>query len=474
MSLRNICFKGAALSAALVFIALFSPTSVGATGSDTVPEPDAFVVVKGDTLWLVEPLEVLGSRVPAALPGLVRNVGVLTLSDLAEQPQRSAAGLLQTVPGVVVSQRQQYGVQSDITMRGSTFEQVQILLDGFDASDPQTGHHLMNLPVARNDIARLEVLPGHGSALYGSGAFGGTVNVATVKPTEEIGGYLEASVGGNGTWSTGGSLNMPGGSDTFKDMVRVSVDQFRTDGYDVEQSDGSEAWGGNDADVQSLTIARRSVTETWEAESFFGYSNREFGAKGFYAPRPSWEQTRTMFAYGLYRRKVSDSITLEPRLYGRTNSDLFLLYRDNPGLYTNDHKTGKVGAELRGIVDLGGRRSLAASIEGTYSQIEGSGLWGNNPTNGLGDHLRRRFSVALEMDQHGTPTRWQIGARADMRTSYDPQLSVSAAVSRDLGEVFSLRASTGSVYRVPTFTELYYASPDNMGNTDLKSEEGWT
>jgi len=129
---------------------------------------------------------------------------------------------------------------------------------------------------------------------------------------------------------------------------------------------------------------------------------------------------------------------------------------------------------LRGIINLGHQRSLAVSLEGMYAQIEGSGLYQEQPTSGLGDHLRRRASVALELDQHGTPWRWQIGGRADLRTSHSPQLSASAAISRDLNDVFTLRASTGSVYRIPTFTELYYRSPSNMGNPNLKSEEGWT
>ena len=155
MSTNFLVRGGAAILAALT---LFLPLS--ATGQDepAVAAVDTsvqwahFIVVQGDTLWLAETMNVVGSRVPAALPGLVRTVSVLTDEDLALAPGRSAAEALQTVPGVVVSQRQQYGVQSDLTIRGSTFDQVQMLLNGFDVSDPQTGHHLMNLPVGEHDI----------------------------------------------------------------------------------------------------------------------------------------------------------------------------------------------------------------------------------------------------------------------------------------------------------------------------------
>ena len=207
MSLDFLIRRGAVMLTALAFFLpgfAMARTGSGAAQADTTVEWARFVIFQGDTLWVAEPLEVLGSRVPAALPGLVRKVNVLTTEDMDRAPARSAAEMLQSVPGVVVSQRQQYGVQSDLTIRGSTFDQVQMLLNGFDVSDPQTGHHLMNLPVGKHDIARMEILPGQGSVLYGAGAFGGTVNVVTRRPAEQTGGEAAVMGGGNGTWGARG------------------------------------------------------------------------------------------------------------------------------------------------------------------------------------------------------------------------------------------------------------------------------
>ncbi len=198
------------------------------------------MVVEGDTLWLVEIVEIVGTRVTAALPGIVRTVGVLDEDDLARLPGRSAAEVLQTVPGVVVGQRQQYGVQSDVSIRGSSFEQVQVLLDGFDLGDPQTGHHLMDLPLGRQDIQRLEVLPGHGSTLYGSGAFGGTINVVSRRPALPdtaghplvTGSEVAAYGGQKGTWGAWGNAGLALGQQTG---VRLSGERFRTDGYSGAQ-----------------------------------------------------------------------------------------------------------------------------------------------------------------------------------------------------------------------------------------------
>ena len=94
---------------------------------------ERFVVADGDTVWLTEPVIVLGSRVPTALPGLLRPVAAA--DPAAAAPVRSAAELLATLPAVEVNQRQQYGTQAALSIRGSSFEQVQVLLDGWDVGD---------------------------------------------------------------------------------------------------------------------------------------------------------------------------------------------------------------------------------------------------------------------------------------------------------------------------------------------------
>ncbi|MDX2472951.1 MAG: TonB-dependent receptor [Candidatus Krumholzibacteria bacterium] len=431
----------------------------------------SFIIVKGDTLWLTETLEVLGSRVPVALPGVVRTMNVVMEGEAEMAAARSVGELLQSVPGVVVSQRQQYGVQSDLTLRGSTFDQVQVLLNGFEAGDPQTGHHALDLPIGKRDISRIEVLPGHGSSLYGAGAFGGTVNVVTRRPAETSGGRVEMTGGDNGIWGAQAEADLRLGANTGS---RLSFEKFRTDGYDVDQPDGSVAWGGNDADTWSGTgrVVHEGAGGEWDV--FGAYSDREYGALDFYAPFRSYEKTQSTFASALYRTDVSDRITLEPRAFYRRHRDEFILFRDNPDAYTNDHVTQKTGGGLKGVVRLNGAHALAVSLEAVYEDIDSRGLRGGTWGEALGFHIRRRASVAAELNRNQGPLRWQAGGRVDRQTNYDARFSGSGAVSYELDPHFTLRASAGSVYRLPTFTDLYYRDPANVGNPAAVPETGWT
>ena len=463
-------FERFVILVALVAAAGASAAPAPADSTDTAGE---FVIFEGDTLWLVAPLEIVGSRVPASLPGLVRSVEILGPDDLGRLPGRSVPEQLQFMPSVVASQRQQYGVQADLSIRGSTFEQVQVLLDGYDLSDPQTGHHLMNLPLGPHDVARLEVLPGHGSALYGSGAFGGTVNVVSRKPAGRTGGELGALGGGNGTWGGWGSLDLAlaeGGTTA----ARASAEVYHTDGYAIVRDDGTELEGTNDADVKSGTVQLTSRGGAGTGDVFVGYAERDFGATGFYAPFPSRERTRNLFVAGRWNRRVSETLTLEPRLYGRRHTDHFVLFRDNPEAYTNDHLTRKIAGELRGLADLGTEFDLAMSAEAVYEDIDSQGLRGGVAGPALGDHLRRRVSLSAELDRHGDALFWQLGARWDHQSVYGSRLSGTAAASWIPEPGWTVRSSVGTVYRVPTFTDLYYEDPVSRGDPHLVPEQGWT
>jgi outer membrane cobalamin receptor len=416
--------------------------------SATVAGTD-FIVVDGDTISLADQITVVGSRVPVAMPGVLRSVAVLDAGDIEITPARSIAELLATMPEIEVNQRQQYGVQSDLSVRGSTFEQVQLLIDGIDFGDSQTGHHNMNLPLGTIDVRRLELLHGHGSSLYGAGAFGGTVNVATVRPN--TGGKLTALVGDNNTRGFASSIST--------NSTRFSVENFRTDG------------DRPNTDCNNTSFTARTVTG--DLDLFAGYSERDFAAIDFYAPYPSREQTKSAFMYARYRQNIGKLI-LEPRLQLRRHSDRFVLFESDPSIYTNNHVTRRVGAELIGLYDLSKSMTASFGVDAIYEDIESNGIRGGVDGPALGDHIRRSTSFSTELAKINGRLLWNIGTRVDGRQEYSPKMSYSGAAKYILTDSWALKASSGTVFRAPSFTELYYSDPSNEGAANLDPEHGWT
>ena len=87
--------------------------------------------------------------------------------------------MLEYASNIDVRQRGGYGVQSDVTIRGGSFDHVMVLINGINVSDPQTGHASMDLPIDPEMIDRIEVLEGSAARILGAGAFTGAINVVT-------------------------------------------------------------------------------------------------------------------------------------------------------------------------------------------------------------------------------------------------------------------------------------------------------
>lgn len=129
----------------------------------------------------LDEVEVLGSRVPLSPEHSVRMVQVLTRKEIEASSAQSVNDLLKLVAGVDVRQRGAYGVQTDIGINGGNSDQLTILLNGINISNPHTGHLSADLPLSVNDIERIEVLEGGSSRIYGSSAFSGAINIIIKK-----------------------------------------------------------------------------------------------------------------------------------------------------------------------------------------------------------------------------------------------------------------------------------------------------
>ena len=143
-----------------------SPTNIA---DDDSPDKEA----------TLDDVEITGSRAPLALGQAARMVTVLSREEIQAAPVQSINDLLKMVAGVDVRQRGPIGAQTDIGIRGSTQEQITILLNGINICDPQTAHNAFDLPCDLSDIIRIEVLEGPASRVYGTSSLVGAINIVT-------------------------------------------------------------------------------------------------------------------------------------------------------------------------------------------------------------------------------------------------------------------------------------------------------
>jgi vitamin B12 transporter len=151
---------------------------------------------------------VTATRVPTMAAQVASSVDTVTAADIAARQLRSLPDILQTMPGLNVVRAGGEGGQTSLFTRGTNSNHTKVLLDGIDISDPSTPSGAIDLGrVLAADVARVEVLRGPGSGLYGSDAIGGVVNIITKA--------------GEGPLSATASLE--GGSfDTFNQTAEIS------------------------------------------------------------------------------------------------------------------------------------------------------------------------------------------------------------------------------------------------------------
>jgi len=419
----------------LLLAILLLPLSLYAQSlpSDPLPPVKQSIVVTGS--WEPIPLEE-ADRTVLSLP--VRGQTLLL---------NSFADLLKLDPSLDLRQRAPNNVQGDLSIRGATFGQTLVLLNGRRMNDPQSGHHSLDIPVPLESVQSIEVLRGSGSALYGSDALGGVVNIVTAPP-EAWQARLRVAAGNFGVNQE--SFSVAG-------LYRRLTQQF------TASRDFSSGFVNN-RDFRNLSFgsSSRIASGLGTTGIELAYSDRPFGAQNFYGAYPSWERTKTWFA------GLSQSLgeRTEAAVSFRRHTDLFYLFRDNPQRYQNHHSAEGWHTTIRRRDPLRQNITLFTGAEAFSDHIESSNL---------GIHSRARGAAYAALDIRALQ-RFSLsaGIRTESYRGAFDQISPTLAAGFWAASKLKFRAAVSRAYRLPTFTDLYYRDPANTGNPLLRPESAWS
>ena len=420
-----------------------------------------------DTVHLKE-TEVMSSRVPALYRESARVIQVITKEELAKAPVQSLTQLLEYALNVDIRQRGDYGVQADVSIRGGSFEQCLILLNGVKMNDPQTGHHNMNLPVDLQDIDRIEVLQGPAARIYGSNAFTGAINIITASKKENRL-KLSSVIGENQLYATNASLSLA----NRKIKHYFSAGKKGSDGYiDNTDFDIANLFYQNNIQLKKANIGLQT-----------GYNNKQFGANSFYSAKypNQFEQTKVFFANATYKNPYFYNLTTN--IYYRRHQDRFELFRTNPASWYkthNYHLTQTYGADANmNFQTCMGKTAFGIEFrsENILSNVLGEPM--NDTIDVPGEALGKftkshhRENIGIFGEQSYTYGNFLIsgGLLLNWNSDFDSKVSAGFDVSYDFDKRWKWFGSVNQSMRMPTYTDLYYVGPTNKGNINLKPEE---
>lgn len=419
------------------FLLLVFPVFVGAQSLDSTQQ--------------IKEVEVITDRLSTPFSQLSRSMTVITAEEIKQLPVQHISEILQLIPGVDLRQRGPQGVQADVGIRGGSFDQTLVLVNGIKMNDPQTGHHALNLMLMPEQIERIEILRGPGTRIYGPGAFAGAINIITKKP-QKTGGMLQLGLGENGLYQ--GRLLVDYAKGKWQQQLGVGVQGSDGYRYNTDFSMG-------DVFYQSQYALKNG---SWYTS--LGYNRRNFGANAFYASeqaRDQYEETATLFAAtGL---KISNKKGLENdiRLYFRQHQDDYFFVRQRPAVFHNHHTTRVAGLEWNAQI------KSRYGHSGWGAELRQEGIVSKN----LGEHQRRMLGLYAEH-------RWLLGRwklNPGMYVNYNTDAGLRAYPGIDLGYALQadwwLYGNVGQSFRLPTYTDLYYVGPQNIGNPNLQPESAW-
>jgi iron complex outermembrane receptor protein len=394
----------------------------------------------------VETVVVTGTAEPVPLDDADRSISNFEIRELPLLAA-SPADYLGQDPSVDVRERAPNLVQADVSIRGASFGQTLVLVNGLRMNDPQSGHHNFDTPLPLVSIDRLEVLRGAGSTLYGSDAIGGAVNFIVVPPPQtEL--RLGAAAGNFGINQQSASLSYAG---------RHLGEQL---GFGRDFSSGFAP----DRDYRSMTAASNTRLESplGNTSVLLALSDRPFGADHFYGNFNSWERTKSWFA-GL---ATDAGHNTQIAFAFRRHTDLFVLKRDDPAAFVSEHEAQSWQAALRRHQGIGRNTTLFYGAEGYRDSIESSNL---------GRHARNQGAGYINLDVRAVRRfSFSAGAREDVysgsRTVFSPSISGGAWLTARL----KVRASVSRAFRLPSYTDLYYHDPANLGSPNLRPESAWS
>jgi iron complex outermembrane receptor protein len=416
---------------------------------------------------------------PVAWSGNARLVQVTERREISSSPAKSLDNLLESIAGVDVRQRGSDGVQADVSIRGGSFDQVLILLNGVNITDPQTGHFSLDLPVELQNIQRIELLQGPNARIWGPNAYSGVINIVTGSDSDLPGTHVQAQIGG-------GSFGFRSGSgyvafDKARWNTNLSASYKKSDGY-RDNTDFEF--------LNSLLQTKYRSNGFGDFQFQAGYQQKAFGANSFYtfAYPHQFEQTKTLFT-SLKWEKTFGKTTVEAQLSERIHHDRFELFRDfeNAAAWYvghNYHLTSvTTGSLMAHRLSRWGKTTVGMDIRNERILSNVLGVANPSPTSDFFDETgsftksKSRSNYRLFVDHTlylGESLKVSGGLSGNLHSDFKPYLLGGTDLSYRLSENWFLNAGINHSYRLPTFTDLYYKSATQISNPNLKPEQSTT
>ena len=467
--------KSIAVSALLLFSGIAAVEADEGVPKDSVP-------LEAQQLSLQEVLVV--SHKAEVNSEAYRLITQVSQAEIEALPIQTVADILQYLPGVDVRTRGANGAQADISMRGGTFDQVLVLLNGVPLSDFHTGHYALNIPVSTEMIERVEVLQGTSANLHG--AFSGAINIVTKQAVSRQPSDVRLKL----TAGMNGLVNPEVAASIQKDeaLFNLSAEYSRAEGYYAPRPTEKEATACRNSDFQLANIYFQTRWRGLDVQAGAQWKDAGLGMGYGFGSQDQFDATRTAFASAKYEHRWG-AWRLDAQAAYRANYDRYEWHRDQR-LYGNFHFAQTASAALSAhYASKIGTTSFGVSVrnENMHSTNLGDTINPDGQVPNVADFpladVRvldlvkggNRFHTNYYAEQtfYYAGLSASIGINGTYNTQFGHHLGGGANIGYEFKKAGTIYVNANRSLRMPTFTDLYYNAGNQLGNRNLKPEEAW-
>ncbi len=400
---------------------------------------------------------VTSSRSEESLGRVSRTVDVITGAQIEESGASDIGYVLKTLTSADVNNYGGVGAQSSIHMRGSTEQQVLVMVDGRPVNNPRDGSVDLNtIPLA--DIDRIEVMHGGGSSLYGSGAMGGTVNIITKRPPKE--GYKTEMTSAFGTFRTYTERISHGGR--FKDLgYLVSGDYVSSRGF---RDNGD--YIAKDLDAHFTYDLNPDNTVGLKGGFYMSRSGTPGPASS--PDLDDRQRVRNNFGAFDWHWKAAEKTVVSAQLYN--NYDRLEFSENTAGSIFDTAFEKSIHATISRGIDVQVRQEVTENyaVTGGLNYIDNF-----NDSTATAKH---RYSVRAAFLQQSLTIaeklKIDLGVRHDNYTNFGPSTNPTLSGKYTVNDVIAFRGGVARSFRAPTFNDLFWNQGGMTGNPSLQPETG--
>ena len=448
------------------FLRVSVSLAVLAASSPALAEEAAHAVAsEGDSII------VTATRAPLTLDEIPASIAVLDKAAIDRAQDIGVTELLLRTPGVSLSRNGGYGTATSLRIRGAESEHTVAVIDGVKLNDPSStggGFNFTNLLVG--DIARIEVLRGPQSILWGSQAIGGVVNIVTASAEKALEASFDIEAGSRQTVSARAAV----GGKTGPLSWRIGGQRFTTDGI----SSHARAFGGVERDgYRNHNVSGRAelaLSDHFSVEARGTYASGRVQFDGFNADSADYGLNKELVGYAGVNVDLADGRFRNRIAYGHTdtNRDNFNPTRARPRSFEADGRNKRW--EYQGSFAFSDRISAVFGVENERSDFRS-----RSPAASLSTPLPAFARGEAELTSaYGQLSVEPVagltlngGVRYDDHDRYGGQTLFAAGGVWQLPTGTVLRASYGEGFKAPSLYQLF----SEYGNVALDPEaaDGW-